>query len=248
MRRMAKRTKKNAPKPSEALPVVPTREFERAQLSTLQPHPRNYRRHPDEQIEHLCASIREHGVYRPIVVARDNTILAGHGLALACRKLGLLEVPVARIDVDPHSARALAVVAGDNEVGALAEIDDALLTELLSEIAGASTESFDALLGTGFDFEKLAAYTAVTAPPDKLRDTNAVAAEHWVGMPEYGTGERTCSLSVVFDSEAAREEFMRVHGFEPLRRTNNVWSMHWPVNAHRDVASVRVVGAGGDDE
>ena len=48
----------------------------------LKPHPRNYRDHPQDQIDHLIQSIRENGFYRNVVVANDNTILAGHGVGM----------------------------------------------------------------------------------------------------------------------------------------------------------------------
>jgi ParB-like chromosome segregation protein Spo0J len=63
-------------------------------LASLKPHPRNYRIHPDDQLEHIIKSIQEHGFYRNVVAARDGTILAGHGVVQAALKMGLKGVPV----------------------------------------------------------------------------------------------------------------------------------------------------------
>jgi hypothetical protein len=49
-------------------------------IKELKPHPRNYRSHPEDQLVHLVNSIKQHGFYRNVVVAKDNTILAGHGV------------------------------------------------------------------------------------------------------------------------------------------------------------------------
>lgn len=97
-------------------------------------HPKNYRVHPDDQLEHLMKSIEQNGFYRNVVIAKDNTILAGHGVVKASRKLGLTSVPVIRLDIDSNSSKALKVLAGDNELGKLAEVNDRALSEVLKEI------------------------------------------------------------------------------------------------------------------
>ena len=125
-------------------------------LDDLRAHPRNYKAHPPEQIKHLAAAIEQHGVYRNIVVARDNTILAGHGVVQAARSLGLKTIDVCRLDLDPASPEALKVVIGDNEISRLGEVDDQLLSELLKEVEGIG------LVGSGFD-EALASALEMTA-------------------------------------------------------------------------------------
>ncbi len=100
-------------------------------LSSLKPHPRNYRQHPEDQLLHLMESIKQNGLYRNILVSKDLTILAGHGVSKACERLEMKEVPVIRLDVDSESPQALKILAGDNEIGHLGEIDDRALTEIL---------------------------------------------------------------------------------------------------------------------
>lgn len=51
---------------------------EDAAIDELRAHPRNYRRHPDDQLAHIMRSIELHGFYRAVVIARDGTVLAGH--------------------------------------------------------------------------------------------------------------------------------------------------------------------------
>src|SRR5262245_2981266 len=85
--------------------------IEHMALADLTPHPRNYRRHPADQIAHIIESIREHGVYRNIIIARDNTVLAGHGVRLALLQMGETRAPCRRLDLDPNEPRALKVLA-----------------------------------------------------------------------------------------------------------------------------------------
>lgn len=145
-------------------------ETEMVKLADLKPHPQNYQTHPQEQIEHLKASIAEHGMYRNVVIARENTILAGHGVVLAATQLGMKEVSAVRLDIDPDDPRALKVLTGDNEIEQLADVDDRALTEILKQI-----NDEDALLGTGYDEKMLAALVYVTRPASEIADFDAAA-------------------------------------------------------------------------
>ena len=62
-------------------------------VSLLKPHPENYKKHPQDQLEHISKSIQENGIYRNIVISNDNVILAGHGVFEACKRLGFVKVP-----------------------------------------------------------------------------------------------------------------------------------------------------------
>ena len=92
---------------------VDIRQSRLVKITGLKDHPRNYRTHPEDQIEYLMESIRQHGFYRNVVVARDSTVLAGHGVVEAARRLGLEKVSVIRLDLDADSPQALKVLAAD---------------------------------------------------------------------------------------------------------------------------------------
>ena len=115
-------------------------------LSSLKKHPKNYRNHPEDQLDHLCKSIQENGIYRPIIVTKDKTILAGHGVSQACKRLEIKKVPIIEMDIDPNSKQALKLLTADNEISNLAEINDRQLTEILKEIKDDSNLSLE---GTG---------------------------------------------------------------------------------------------------
>jgi DNA modification methylase len=126
---------KNFTLPTEIVPI-----------KDLKPHPRNYRKHPKEQLKHIVQSIKENKIYRNIVIAKDNTILAGHGVIEGLQILEATEAPCIRLDIDFDSPEALKVLAGDNEIANLANDNSFLLAELLKEVS----EKTDNLIGTGY--------------------------------------------------------------------------------------------------
>jgi hypothetical protein len=226
-------TKPKRGRPDQTL-AQPDFRLETVTVSGLRPHPRNYRAHPDDQIDHLVESIREHGLYRNIVIARDGTILAGHGVVQAARKMGLESVPVYRLDLGPDDPRALKVLAGDNEIGHLGEIDDRALSEMLKEI---KDTDLTGLLGTGYDEMMLTNLLFVTRPASEIQDFNEAA--EWVGMPEYDAGQLPLKVVVSFRNEEDRLEFARILGLTFTEKTRSTW---WPARDREDVSSLRYEG------
>jgi hypothetical protein len=205
-------------------------------IGKLTPHPQNYREHPEDQLAHIEQSIREHGFYRNVVAARDFTILAGHGVVEASRRLGLEKVPVIRLDLDPLEPRALKILAGDNELARLGVIDDRALSELLKTINETDTIG---LLGTGYDPSMLANLVFVTRPASEIASIDAAA--HWVGMPEYPeSDDKSPRVIVQFDTEADREKFMKlIKVHTPHYKLRGVWSIWWPARGREDPGSLR---------
>jgi hypothetical protein len=197
-------------------------------LDDLTPHPRNYRKHPADQIAHLAQSMREHGFYRNVVVARDGTILAGHGVAEAAREAGLTEVPVVRLPIAPDDPRAIKLLVADNEVGHLAEQDDRALTELLKQIS----EKDAGLIGTGYDEAMLANLLYVTRPRDEIQDFDAAA--HWAGLPEYFANEKPFTVVVSCETEQEREQFIEHLGAVVVYKKGRTYSIRWPLVAARE--------------
>jgi ParB-like chromosome segregation protein Spo0J len=58
------------------------------------PYVRNARKVSNTAIDKVASSIKEYGFRQPIVVDREDVIIAGHTRLLAARKLGLTTVPV----------------------------------------------------------------------------------------------------------------------------------------------------------
>ena len=101
-------------------------------IDALKPYPNNPRKN-EHAIEPVANSIREFGFKQPIVVDKDNMIIAGHTRLLAARKLGLTEVPViVADDLTPEQVKAYRLA--DNKTGELAGWDFEQLDLELEEL------------------------------------------------------------------------------------------------------------------
>ena len=63
-------------------------------IRDLKPYDKNAKKHPKEQIEKIAESIKEFGFTQPVLVDKNNCVVAGHGRILGAKKAGLKEVPV----------------------------------------------------------------------------------------------------------------------------------------------------------
>lgn len=122
-----------------------------ADINDLIPYIRNARTHSESQIAQIAASIKEFGFLSPILIAEDNTILAGHGRLAAARKLGLTKVPCVKESHLTETQRRAYIIA-DNKLSLNAGWDEDILAIELSELQGAD---FDLDL-LGFDESELA--------------------------------------------------------------------------------------------
>lgn len=208
--------------------------MERVDIKSLKAHPRNYQEHPDDQLDHIIKSIETHGFYRNIVVARDNTILAGHGVVKAATKMGKKRIPVIRLDIDADDPRALKVMTSDNEINNLADVDDRALTEMLREIM--EHDGSD-LSGTGFNNEQLTALVMNSRPAHEIQ--SKAEANEWLGMPDYEPVDSAIKMVVSFKSMEDREEFARVLGYKLTDKTKSVW---YPDRDRDDISSVMFGG------
>lgn len=68
-------------------------EVEWRPLKELAAYEKNSRRHSDEQIDRIAASIETWGWTMPVLVSEDGTIIAGHARVAAAFRLGLDKAP-----------------------------------------------------------------------------------------------------------------------------------------------------------
>ena len=188
------------------------------QLSTLKGHPQNYREHPDDQLEHVIQSIKENGIYRPIVVSKDNIILAGHGVTKGLLKMGRETAPVFKTQYNHDHPKSLKILTGDNEMSKLGEVDDRLLSELLRDI---KHNDVDGLIGTGFDDMMLANLVTVTRDASEIADVDHAA--EWIGLPDYQEKENEIKVSVNFLTEEDKEAFFKKIGQDYTDKTIAIW-------------------------
>ena len=126
-------------------------EYYLADIDELVPYARNARTHSPEQVAQIAASIKEFGFLSPVVIAKDGTILCGHGRFYAAQKLGLKKIPCIREDHLTEAQRRAYIIA-DNKLSLNAGWDDDMLRVELSDLKG---EDFDMSL-LGFDEKELA--------------------------------------------------------------------------------------------
>lgn len=101
---------------------------------SLVPYEANPRNIGPEAIAGVAASIREFGwIGNPIVVGKDNVVVAGHNRLLAAKELGLEKVPVVVADtLTDEQLRAFRLA--DNKTGELATWDTDLLQKELDAL------------------------------------------------------------------------------------------------------------------
>ena len=111
----------------------PADKVERWPVARLIPYARNVRTHSDAQVDQIAASIREWGWTNPVLVAEDDTIIAGHGRVLAARKLRISEVPV-MVAAGWSDAQKKAYAIADNKLTLNGGWDEELLGLELGEL------------------------------------------------------------------------------------------------------------------
>lgn len=82
----------------------------------------NNPRNNDEAVDYVANSIESFGFKVPIIIDKDNVIIAGHTRLKAAQKLGLKEVPCVRAD-DLNEDQVKALRLADNKVGEIATWD-----------------------------------------------------------------------------------------------------------------------------
>jgi len=126
-------------------------QIEKRQLSELIPYINNSRKHSDDQVTQIAASIKEFGWTNPILVDGDNGIIAGHGRIMAAKKLGMTEVPVIELAHLSKEQRKALIIA-DNKLALNSDWDSNLLAIELKDLQDLG---FDLNL-TGFNADELA--------------------------------------------------------------------------------------------
>jgi DNA modification methylase len=121
-------------------------------IGELKPDPRNPRQHSPRQINEIARSIQTFGNLVPILIDRDNKILAGHGRLLAQQQLGRAEAMVIRAEhLTAVEARAFSIA--DNRLTEHSTWDEQLLGEILCELSAVDLDfSLDV---TGFSMAEI---------------------------------------------------------------------------------------------
>jgi DNA modification methylase len=117
----------------------------------LIPYINNSRTHSEEQITQIASSIKEFGFTNPILIDKDNSIIAGHGRLQAVKRLGFEEVPCIIIS-GLSKTQIKALIIADNQLALNGGWD---IEKLSVEIEGLEEDKFDLnILGFEDDFIK----------------------------------------------------------------------------------------------
>ncbi len=154
-------------------------------LDELKPDPANARLHSKKQIRQIAESIRVFGFNVPILVDRDLKVICGHGRLLACRELGMTEVPTLCLD-HLTAAQARAFMIADNRLTEIASWDDRLLAEQLQDLSLSGLDF--SLEVTGFEMGEIDLRIAA------LEDLPLQDEDPADVLPEVAAGPRVSKL------------------------------------------------------
>lgn len=101
-------------------------------IKELKPYKKNAKKHPKEQVERIANSIKEFGFTQPVIIDKNNCVVAGHGRILGAKKAGLKQVPTICLeDLTEEQIKAYRLV--DNKLNE-SEWDIELLNDELGEL------------------------------------------------------------------------------------------------------------------
>lgn len=118
--------------------------IEYVDIDKIKPYENNPR-HNEEAIPYVMNSIKEFGFKNPIIIDKNNVIIAGHTRLESAKRLGMKEVPIIHAD-DLTEEQVKAFRLADNKVSEKAEWDFNMLD---AELADLDIDMTD------FGFEKL---------------------------------------------------------------------------------------------
>jgi DNA modification methylase len=130
-------------------------------VGSLRPDPKNARQHSDKQVQQIARSIEAFGFNVPVLVDADLRVVAGHGRLLACKRLGIAQVPVVRLEhLSEHQIRAFMIA--DNRLTENGDWDDRLLGEQFKILSEAEIDF--KLEVTGFETSEIDLFLENLAP------------------------------------------------------------------------------------
>ena len=103
-------------------------------VSALKPYEKNTRKHQKKDVDNIARSIEKYGMCDAIGIwGEKNIIVEGHGRLMACKQLGITEVPCVRLDHLTDEQRREYAIA-HNATAELSEWDLDILPDELAEL------------------------------------------------------------------------------------------------------------------
>ena len=153
-------------------------EIKSVKLKDLTLDPKNSRKHPEDNLSALAASLKEFGQRKPIVIDSAGVVIAGNGTLQAAMSMGWKSIEAVEIPADWDDKKIAAFALADNRTAELAQWDARQLLDTLEELS-----DFDmASLG----FEEWA----------KPEDSESTGGEQ---VESRGLGTPIISYEIIFD-------------------------------------------------
>ena len=120
-------------------------------IKALKPYEKNTRKHQKKDVDNIARSIEKYGMCDAIGIwGEQNIIVEGHGRMLACKQLGMTEVPCVRLDHLTDEQRREYAIA-HNATAELSIWDKDFLAE---ELADLDLSNFDFEFGLNGEKDK----------------------------------------------------------------------------------------------
>ena len=124
----------------------------KADVNSLIPYENNPR-YNDEAVQYVAESIKQFGFKIPIVIDKENVIVAGHTRLKAAIELGMQQVPCIVAD-DLSEQQIKAFRLADNKVAEISEWNYDLLQKELAEIENIEMQDLGFSEVDGLDFDE----------------------------------------------------------------------------------------------
>lgn len=180
-------------------------------LEDLEANSNNARTHSKKQIKQLERSIKEYGFVNPVLIDRNDHIVAGHGRVEAARNLGLAEVPTICL---PHltEIQIRALLIADNKLAENAGWNLDLLTAELKELS--FTLDYDTTL-IGFESPDLDLMLKLNLPKSSKIDQTPSVDTSRPAVSRRGDLWRIGEHLVLCGDATERASYERLLGNEP---------------------------------
>lgn len=177
----------------------------------------------------LAASIQTHGLLHPPAVTSDGMLIAGHRRLLACRQLGMTDIPVRVIDV----ANLFAAERDENEVRKAFTPSEAVAIARLIEaqVKASSSERRKAAAKARWARQKGEKVNQVESAAITPQASICAAAAVGMGKEKYERAKEVV--------EAAEADPQYADIVETMDTTGNVAGAHQELQRRRDKAPVR---------
>ena len=119
--------------------------IEYVDINSIKPYKKNPRKN-EKAIPYVMESIKQFGFKNPVILDKDNVIVAGHTRIESAKRLGITEIPCIYAD-DLTDEQIRAFRLADNKVAEIAEWDIDLLDTELDDILNIDMSDF------GFDLD-----------------------------------------------------------------------------------------------